>query len=153
MLNVLLVEDNPADVYLFEEHLEDSVSEKYIVTSTDSLEKAWYLRQVIETDIVVIDLSLPKSSGDETLFFASRYFGDKPVIVLTGSDDLTLAKKSIAVGVQSFLVKKELNGHLLSRSIQCAIERHQLAREAEAQQRSLAQCNEQLKWVMSHRYG
>lgn len=152
MHNILLVEDNPADVCLFEEYLLDAEATTYNVCSTDSLEKAWYLKHVLWPDVVVVDLSLPDTYGEETLVSATEYFKDKPIVVLTGSDDLALAKKAVAVGIQNFLVKNEMNSHLLDRTIQCAIERFQLAQRDKMQQRSLLLHNEQLRWAISHRY-
>lgn len=152
MLNVLLIEDSPADVYLFEEYLQDSTDETYHVINVNSLEKAWYLKQVLSPHVVVVDLSLPVSTGEETLILATRYFKDLPIIVLTGLEDVGLAKKAVGLGFQNFLVKKEINADLLNRSIQCAIERHQLAQQDKLQQRSLLLQNEQLKWAMNHRY-
>ena len=130
MYHVLLVEDNPADAFLFEEYLYDAAPTTYCVSTTNHLEKGWYLSQVLYPEVVVIDLSLPDASGEQTLKLAAQYFKNKPVVVLTGYDDLELAKKAVAEGIHYFLVKNEINGELLNRSLQCAIEGHQLTKQA-----------------------
>lgn len=127
MCKVLLVEDNPIDSFLFEEYLRNAAPTIYTISTTDHLEKAWYLSQVLSPEVVVIDLSLPDAGGEQTLKLAVQYFKNKPIVILTERDDLTMAKKAAAEGIDCFLVKSEVNGSLLNRSIQCAIERHQVA--------------------------
>ena len=129
MCNVLLVEDNPVDSFLFEEYLRNAAPATYTISTTDYLEKAWYLSQVISPEVVVIDLSLPDAGGEQTLKLAVQYFKNKPIVILTEWDDLAIAKKAAAEGIEYFLVKSEINGSLLNRSIQCAIERHQTAKQ------------------------
>ncbi|WKN44587.1 hybrid sensor histidine kinase/response regulator [Tunicatimonas pelagia] len=144
MQNVLLVEDNMADVRLFQEYLRD-LRPSYSISSTDSLEKARCLDQTLSSKVVVVDLSLPDTAGEETVTLATQYFHDKPIIILTGLDDLSLAKKSVMNGVQDYLVKGEINQTSLRRSLQHAIERHKLLLESQRQQQSLMQHNEHLQ--------
>ena len=144
MQNVLLVEDNLADVRLFQEYLRDSKS-SYSVSNTNSLEKARHLDQSLSSKVVVVDLTLPDSMGEETITLATQFFRDKPIIILTDLDDLGLAKKSVMNGVQDYLVKGEINQTSLRRSLQHAIERHKLLLDSQRQQQSLVQHNEHLK--------
>ncbi len=144
MQNVLLVEDNMADVRLFQEYLRD-LKPFYSISNTDSLEKARHLDQTLSSKVVVVDLSLPDTAGEETVTLATQYFHDKPIIILTGLDDLSLAKKSVMNGVQDYLVKGEINQTSLRRSLQHAIERHKLLVESQQQQQSLIQHNEHLQ--------
>ncbi|MEM6845480.1 MAG: ATP-binding protein [Bacteroidota bacterium] len=144
MQNVLLVEDNKADVRLFQEYLRDH-SPNFTISSTDSLEKARYLDQSLASEIIVVDLTLPDTAGEETVTLATQYFRDKPIIILTGIDDLDLAKKSVMNGVQDYLVKGEINQTSLRRSLQHAIERHKLLQENQRHQQTLVQRNEQLQ--------
>ncbi|MEQ9438175.1 MAG: ATP-binding protein [Cyclobacteriaceae bacterium] len=147
MQNILLIEDNAADVRLFQEYLRDSSTVTYHVSNTDSLEKARHLDQLFSPEVIVVDLSLPDSSGEETVALATQYFENKPIVILTGLDDLELAKKSVKEGIQDYLVKGEINQASLRRAIQYAIERHRSVQESEQLQRSLMQRNEQLQQV------
>lgn len=144
MQNVLLVEDNKADVRLFQEYLRDQ-KPSFSISNTDSLKKAWHLDQSLASEVIVVDLTLPDTAGEETVTLATQYFRDKPIIILTGLDDLDLAKKSVMNGVQDYLVKGEINQTSLRRALQHAIARHKLLQENQREQQTLIQRNEQLQ--------
>ncbi len=76
-------------------------------------------------DVVLLDLSLPDSSGLETL---DRLLGltRVPVVVLTGMNDDELAGTAVERGAQDYLVKGSVTGDTIGRAIRHAIERHRL---------------------------
>jgi sigma-B regulation protein RsbU (phosphoserine phosphatase) len=74
-------------------------------------------------DVVIIDLSLPDSSGLDTLARVSAVAAGAPMVVLTGSDDEEVGLKAVAMGAQDFLVKHQVSNDSLVRSIKYAIER------------------------------
>ncbi len=152
MESILLIEDNVADVRLFQEYLKDVIVEPFKLTSTDSLEEARSIDQIIEPEVVIVDLSLPDTTGEETMTRATQYFRHKPIVILTGLDNLELAKQSVQQGVQDYLVKGEISGTSLLRSIQYAIERHRMqqaekdiALALQKHNNQLAQTNERLE--------
>ncbi len=76
-----------------------------------------------DIDIVLLDLALPDSEGLETFNRIHRSVPELPVIVLTATNDDDLAIQAMQAGAQDYLVKGEINRHLLQRAMRYAIER------------------------------
>lgn len=75
---------------------------------------------------MLLDLSLPDSQGLETFIKAHNQAKSTPIIVLTGIADETLALKAMQQGAQDYLVKGQVTGDLLVRSMRYAIERQRI---------------------------
>ncbi len=131
---VLLIEDNPGDVFLLREMVNEEPNSHFQVTAeTGRLAKAIELLTPGAFDVVLLDLSLPDSRGVETFTRAHAAAPDMPIIVLSESDDEELALQTVQLGAHEYLVKGRVDGHLLHRALRYAIERShaeaQLARE------------------------
>ena len=74
-------------------------------------------------DAVLLDLNLPDSQGLETLQRVLTCAPSLPVIVMTGHADEELGIRAMQTGAQDYLVKGQVDGNLLARSIQYAIQR------------------------------
>jgi DNA-binding response OmpR family regulator len=123
--DILFVEDNPGDRDLIIEHLEAS-GRSFHVEASGSLGEALQNRNKRNFDIVLLDLGLPDSMGLETLTRFRSHAPEIPIIVLTGLDDDEAGIEAIRNGAQDYLVKGQVNAHLLVRSLLHAIERHLL---------------------------
>ena len=145
MLDILLIEDNPADILLFEEYIDNSDLSGSRITAVGSLKEAMHEVQTTLFDVVILDLLLPESRGKETLRRAQEIFTGFPVIVLSGTDDLALAKISVHEGMQDYLVKGFINEMLLERAINYAIERNKLMNEKAAVEQHLVERNHYLE--------
>jgi two-component system cell cycle response regulator len=77
-------------------------------------------------DIVLLDLSLPDSSGLDSVERMCAASVQVPVIVLTGLEDDALALAAVHAGVQDYLIKGQVDGPTIARSIRYAIERKRL---------------------------
>ena len=122
-LKLLVIEDNPADIFFLKEMLTKSsltISKIYeanrLKTGVDYLKKA-------EVGITLLDLSLPDSSGLDSLFAIKDVADNIPIIILTGFDDTNIALAAIKAGAQDYLVKGEFNKNLLQKAIQYSLER------------------------------
>jgi len=81
-------------------------------------------------DVIILDLSLPESTGVETIGKVRSADGDVPIVVFTASEDDTLAIAAMHHGADDFLVKTEVKqGSLLTRTLLYAIE-HKRAQAA-----------------------
>ncbi|WP_066376178.1 hybrid sensor histidine kinase/response regulator [Anabaena sp. CA = ATCC 33047] len=126
ILKVLLVEDNPGDVFLIQELLKEVNKTKVELQAVEQLSEAFELLASQPFDIILLDLSLPDSQGLDTFVRAYRQAKTIPIIVLTGTDDETLALRAMQAGAQDYLVKGQVTGDLLLRSMRYAIERQRI---------------------------
>jgi PAS domain S-box-containing protein len=122
-IKVLLVEDNPGDVLLLQEFLKEVTTVVVDLIPVEKLSEALnYLAKEL-FDVILLDLSLPDSQGLETFVIAHQQAKATPIIVLTGINDETLAIRAMQEGAQDYLVKGQVTGDLLVRSMRYAIER------------------------------
>ena len=134
-IKVLLIDDEPAQAWLVQEHLR-TVSEKsgkaIDLAHTESLNDGFaLLTEDGDVDVLLLDLSLPDSLGLETLTKAHSEFPSLPIVVLTSLEDEELGIQLIQGGAQDYLVKGQADGLTLFRTIRYAIERKQEETERE----------------------
>lgn len=141
----LLVEDNPADMVLLMELLQDSDEQAWQISHCKRLNVA--LEQLGQNtfDVVLLDLSLPDSQGLDTLVQLHRAVPHIPIVVLTGLQDKNLARQAVAQGAQDYLVKGQISSELLVKTIEYAIERSQILRKLQDQTQELVTTNEILQ--------
>lgn len=92
-VEVLLVEDNPADVYLISTILETGSRPKHLSTvedgeaAIDFLERRGLYESVPVPQLILLDLRLPKLDGHEVLAYVKSKPGLRhiPVVVLSSS--------------------------------------------------------------------
>lgn len=137
-IRILLFEDNAADADLVAEYL-DLSRLKFEIVIAKRLADGLKLIKDQQFDIVLLDLSLPDSSGIDTLISVTSETEDEVIIILTGADDEGLSLEALQYGAQDYLYKDRLNGEVLRRSIRYAIERTNLVRKLEAH-------NEEIKY-------
>lgn len=123
-LKILLVEDNPPDGRLLRELLADTkMKDSLSIVDAARLSRALDLLGKEPFDCVLLDLTLPDSHGLETFFMVKGRSPHVPVVVLTGLSDETMAARAVREGAQDYLVKGQVDGDILARSIRYAIER------------------------------
>ncbi|MEW2352554.1 SpoIIE family protein phosphatase [Spirillospora sp. NPDC029432] len=121
-IDLLLIGDDPADVFLVEKMLADSGLE-IRMTVAEGLPSA--RRSVTRrTQCIIVDLSAPDDHDPiERLREVLDISRNAAVIVLTGFEDTRLGVRAVAAGAEDYLVKQEVDGPLLARAIRYAIER------------------------------
>ncbi len=132
IINVLLIEDNPGDVRIIKELLGEAKELKFNLHSAENLLKGLTYITESSFDIILLDLTLPDSSGIETLKRMLEHDSKYPIIVLTGTNDLQLAIQAVKVGAQDYLVKGQIEINQLIRSIFHAIDRHKMIKTIES---------------------
>jgi DNA-binding response OmpR family regulator len=128
-IQVLLVEDNPADVRLIQEQLSRPSPDRFALHVATRLSVASLRLQQNHYDVILLDLELPDSRGLETFERMMGYAPEIPIIIFTENDDEALSIQMVHAGAQDYLVKGMLTAGLLARSIYYAIERHRLRQE------------------------
>jgi len=128
-VSVLLIEDNPGDARLLQEMMADAKGVSVHIAWVRRLKEGLQTLQESDFDIVLLDLSLPDSEGFETFATLHTNAPHLPIVVLSGLNDETLAVKAVRQGAQDYLVKGQIDGPLLARAIQYAIERKRIQEE------------------------
>ncbi|NOQ21470.1 MAG: diguanylate cyclase [Candidatus Aegiribacteria sp.] len=106
--------------------MNDISSEEFRIERADNLASALDRIREHDFDVIVADLDLPDSSGDETALQICRYAMKVPLIVLTEIDDEKIELNALKAGAQDFLVKGKLEPDSIWRAIRHSIERKQM---------------------------
>ncbi len=134
-IRVLLVEDNPGDARLIHELLLEAQG-RFELETVPRLAQAMERLDSGRFQLVLLDLSLPDSSGVGSFRSVLLRFPHVPLIVLSGLDDEQLAVQTVHEGAQDYLVKGHVDHHTLVRAIRYALKRAEADR-ALAEERNL----------------
>ena len=127
---VLLIEDDLLDAELVRRAMK-CMSFKYELTWCRTLTESLQLAQDQTFDIVLADLSLPDSFGNETLDRLRDSLPLIPIVVLTSSIAHDLAATILDSGAQDYIPKEAISSDVLGRAIRHAIQRNSLLLESE----------------------
>ncbi len=130
-IRVLLIDDDPFQGQVIQNLLTTPGSQRFELEVAESLPDGLERLTAGGTDLVLLDLGLPDSTGVETFTQLHREFPDLPVVVLTGLEDETLGLELVQAGAQDYLVKGKVGSLLLSRTVRYAIERKRAVTERE----------------------
>jgi diguanylate cyclase (GGDEF)-like protein/PAS domain S-box-containing protein len=120
---LLLVEDNLGDARLLREMLNEQGLHDTELTHVEHLSTAEIHLAGSEVDIILLDLGLPDARGLDAVKRTHRAAPHVPLVVLTGMDDEVLAAQSLQEGAQDYLIKNQIDGRSLLRSLRYSIER------------------------------
>lgn len=106
-MNVLLLEDEPADAQLVKMALETGEIPVILHHVMDGLEGLDFLGKMPRPDLILLDLNMPRMNGYDFLkaIKSNSMLSDIPVVVLTTSDVERDAVRSYEAGVSSFITK------------------------------------------------
>lgn len=112
-VEILLVEDNPADVDLTRETLEFAKIRNRLHAVSDGVEALAFLRrqspyeEAVRPDLILLDLNLPRKDGREVLqeLKGEPSLRSIPVVVLTSSDAEKDVLKSYDLGANCYITK------------------------------------------------
>ena len=159
-VRILLVEDNPGDARLLRALLLEAAPPEWRLVHVLRLADAEPHVGTGELDVVLLDLSLPDAHGLETVDRMRALAPGLPIVVLTGTDDESLAVQAVQAGAQDYLVKGHADGRLLVRAVRYALERHRLERDrlrllereraARATAEAAARARDEVLGVVSH---
>lgn len=124
-IKILLIEDNPADVELVKEMIDDVKSVQFEFSHFDKLGPALDFLSNRSVDIILLDLSLPDAHGIDTVIRTRTVLPGVPIVVMSGLGDEETAIKAVHEGAQDYLVKGQVDSSLLVRSVLYSIERKQ----------------------------
>jgi PAS domain S-box-containing protein len=134
-LQVLILEDNPADAELIKFELEEAgiiFASKVVMTEEDFIHEL----HVFSPDVILSDYDLPRYTGALALVEAKRCCPDVPFILVTGAISEDRAIEILTSGAKDYVMKSRLNR--LSSALQRAVaeaEEHRARKKAEEENR------------------
>jgi PAS domain S-box-containing protein len=150
---ILIVDDAPEDRAACRRYLQQDPEWEYTILEAETGERALEMCLESPPDCVLLDYHLPDMDGLEVLVALPA--GDEsnidlPVVMLTGTDDVSLAVEAMKAGAQDFINKNRLTPIDLQRAVRNAIDRVALRRELrekDQQFRTLTETIPQLVWI------
>ena len=126
-MNVLIVDDDEVD----REHIKGILlksSEAFKISEAESVETGIALYDTAKFDVILLDFSMPKRDGIELLieFRGRPKEAGTAIIMMSHSQDDSVASKCILEGAQDFIVKSDITEERLRRSIVYAKARFEL---------------------------
>jgi CheY-like chemotaxis protein len=111
--SIVIIEDNAPDVFLIQESLKQAAVDYRLTTIGDGDEVLRFLdglesdEAATLPDIILLDLNLPKRSGDEILSYLrkGRRCSRVPVIVMSSSDSADDRARSEVLGASAYFRK------------------------------------------------
>ena len=142
------IEDSPIQGILVERLLDKAfINEDYIYHRVDTLEKGIDALDQGCLDVVIVDLGLPDAWGTEAVKAVREVCPESPIIVLTGEEDLEVAKACVREGADSYVLKDQIKS--LPLVIILAVERWEMRwRHKVAQDRYASIVEESPDWII-----
>ncbi|HLE21467.1 MAG TPA: response regulator, partial [Vicinamibacteria bacterium] len=122
-IKVLLIQDRRAETRAILEMLHHAAAGRFTVDSARTLSAGVERLQQHTFDVVLLDVTLPDSTGLPTLIKLLAAAPTLPIVVLGEADDEELAARAMRIGAQDYLYKARVDGHSLVRALRYAIER------------------------------
>ena len=99
-VKLLLVEDDPDDVWVMRNLLGDRWDEPFDMVQVELLSAA--LERLAEDtfDVILLDLTLPDSQGLETFFIVNAQADETPIVILSSLDHEQNAVKAVQAGAR-----------------------------------------------------
>ena len=125
-IRALIVENNPTAANLLRLNL---MRRDFEVECVPSLEQAIArinkapITQAQRLDVVLLDLSLPDSSGINTFHQLHQHANGIPIVVMSTVSDQNLAQEALKSGAQDFLIKGIPSAESVARCLRYATER------------------------------
>lgn len=122
-IRVLLIEDDEDDSFLVGRLLAEVSSAQYQVSWFQTYEDGLKELEKGTYDVCLLDYHLGSESGLEILSKVEESPATPPIIVLTGHGDYLVDLKAMKYGAADYLVKDQMSGLLLERSIRYSMDR------------------------------
>ena len=136
-LKILLIEDSMEDAIIIREMLKETPNIHFELEHVDRLKKGFENLFKDSFDVLLLDLNLPDSWGFDTFIRTYDQVPELPIVILSGFDDEEAAVRAVREGAQDYLIKGQIDGRLLARSISYAIERKEVEKELMKSQKDL----------------
>ena len=123
-MNILIVDDDSTDVRFLQELLTEAGAGSSRLVHVENLRTALQRLQEELFDIVLLDFFLPGSQGPESIHCLREQTPEVPIVFMTGLNDEDLGHQMIKSGAQGYLVKGQIEGAALLRTLHDIIAQH-----------------------------
>jgi diguanylate cyclase (GGDEF)-like protein/PAS domain S-box-containing protein len=123
MFRVLVITNNKHEAKLLQEALGNAITDPFRTHLEKSLAKATQFLELGRVDIILLDLTLPDSTGLLTFDTLLRSARRTPIMTLTDRNSLSIALETVQRGSQGYLFKGQYDNVLLPQSLRNVIER------------------------------
>lgn len=128
-IRLLHVEDNDGDAKLITLTLKKIALQTFEIQRVTTMGEALNHLDSNSVDVVLLDLSLPDSNGLDSVRRLRTFSPRQAIIVITGTNDESVALQAVQHGAQDYLVKDDLTTSIVSRAIRYSLERHKYDRK------------------------
>lgn len=144
---LLLIDDDPAYVFLCKRYLHADEHFKHTVISASSFTEALSVCTVDEFDCFIVDYCLPDKLGTDALTEFREILGHAmpPAIIFTVDGGEVAAIDAVRSGAADFLAKRDVNQHSLRRAVRNAVQKGMLMRSLLGRVADLEEANEKLR--------
>ncbi|MGB0936707.1 MAG: putative bifunctional diguanylate cyclase/phosphodiesterase [Colwellia sp.] len=117
-MNILIVDDDIVD----RTHVKRTLRRNHSHYNVFEAEDAFAALEIIKEqvfDVIIVDFNMPKINGLELVHLIKRenIIGNSAIIMISTSEEETLALECLQAGVQDFIAKTDINGFRLRRAI------------------------------------
>ena len=146
-INILLVDDNPADRGLCRRYLQQIPGYSYRVWEEESGAQGLLATRNVQFDCLVVDYRLPDMTGLDIMHQCRSHAETAftPIILLTGRGSESIAVDTLKQGYSDYLLKDQLSPELLHATIQQNIEKAALHQTIARQYQALEEKNRALE--------
>lgn len=126
VIRVLVIEDSPSDQLLIEAALGESPRVVFEPTCVKRMADAKRALESGNFEVIVTDLGLPDSQGVDSVQSIVKLAAGIPVVVLTALDSDEVGLQALQYGAADYVVKGEMSGRTLTRTIRYAVDRSRI---------------------------
>ncbi len=128
-MRILLVDDDPDFAKVLKFSLRAGRGDLFAIETANTLESALKILREKDFQMILLDLGLPDSRGLGTFEKIVAAHPEIACVILSGTDDESLALEAVKKGAQDYVVKGEASGEMLARILSYSLERHQQKQE------------------------
>ncbi|MEM6603653.1 MAG: response regulator [Pseudomonadota bacterium] len=123
-IRILHIDDCYSDALLLESNFSKSpIGTKYKIKHVFDIEQALEALSGEDFDAIILDYCLDCKEGSQNIKDLRRISPTLPLIILTNVENQHIAHRSLQLGIQEFIVKKEADPVKMQFAVQCAIQR------------------------------
>lgn len=118
-MKILIVDDNPIDIAIIKKELTTSLLCHYNIDVAHSVKMGLTIAENKKFDVILLDYQMPEVDGIEMIIEmrAKPELGDTAIVVISASQESTIALNCIEAGAQDFIPKNQITEVKLNQAI------------------------------------